>query len=106
MSVVGRHARFHVHCQRVWRSCVLALDRVTAGAVVPFTAASIWLSHACTTCRQALYGDAAPTSRQLAMLNGEGSEADYDTDGLPADRRMLSSAKKPRYAASSQLEKV
>jgi hypothetical protein len=50
-------------------------------------------------CRQAFYGDAAPTSRQLAMLNGDGSDADYDTDGLPADRRVLASAKKPRYAA-------
>ena len=30
------------------------------------------------------------------MLNGDGSEADYDTDGLPADRRVLASAKKPR----------
>jgi len=30
------------------------------------------------------------------MLNGDGTEADYDTDGLPPDRRLAGSAKKPR----------
>ena len=30
------------------------------------------------------------------MLNGDGSEGDYDTDGLPPDRRLAGSAKKPR----------